>query len=262
MSSHPDSMKFHLWVPNLFGFKGGIQVYSAFFLQALQSLYPQAQYDVFLKHDVQATSDIRYLPQTRFHFTGAAALKIRTLIFSTQIISTGLQERPDLIITTHLNFTVAAYWLKRLTGIPYWTVAHGIEAWDIKNATIKTALQHADKILAVSRYTRDRLLQEQNLDPNKVFILPNTFNPNHFKRALKPIYLLEKYHLKPEQPILLTVSRLAAAERYKGYDQILRTLPQIRQVIPDVHYIIVGKGNDLPRIEQLIARLELQDCVT
>ncbi len=255
-------MKFHLWMPNLFGFKGGIQVYSAFFLQALQNLYPQAQYDVFLKHDVQATSDIPYLPQTRFHFTGAAAIKIRTLIFSTQIISTSLQERPDLIITTHLNFTVAAHWLKRLTGIPYWTVAHGIEAWDIKNATIKTALQHADKILAVSGYTRDRLLQEQNLDPNKVSILPNTFNPHRFKRAPKPIYLLKKYHLKPEQPILLTVSRLAAAERYKGYDQILKALPQIRQLIPDVHYIIVGKGNDRARIEQLIARLGLQDRVT
>ncbi|MBR8835818.1 MAG: glycosyltransferase [Stigonema ocellatum SAG 48.90 = DSM 106950] len=262
MSSHPDSLKFHLWVPNLFGFKGGIQVYSAFFLQALQNLYPQAQYDVFLKHDVQATSDIPYLPQTRFHFTGAAALKIRTLIFSTQIISTGLQQRPDLIITTHLNFTVAAYWLKRLTGIPYWTVAHGIEAWDIQNALLKKALQHADRILAVSRYTRDRLLQEQNLDPNIFSILPNTFNFNRFQPAPKPTYLLEKYHLKPKQPTILTVSRLAAVERYKGYDQILRALPQIRQVIPDVHYIIVGKGDDRARIEQLIARLGLQDCVT
>ncbi len=255
-------MQFHLWVPNLFGYKGGIQVYSAFFLQALQSLYPQGQYDIFLKHDVQATSDIPCLPKTQFHFAGASALKIRTLIFSTQIISKGIQQRPDLIITTHLNFTVAAYWLKRLTGIPYWTVAHGIEAWDIKNAAIKTALQHADRILAVSKYTHDRLLQEQNLDPNKVSILPNTFNPNRFKRAPKPTYLLEKYHLQPEQPIILTVSRLAAAERYKGYDQILRALPQIRLPIPDVHYIIVGKGDDQPRIEQLITRLGLQDCVT
>ena len=262
MPSHPDSMQFHLWVPNLFGFKGGIQVYSAFFLQALQSLYPQGQYDVFLKHDVEATSDIPCLPKTQFHFAGASALKIRTFIFSTQIISKGIQQRPDLIITTHLNFTVAAYWLKRLTGIPYWTVAHGIEAWDIKNAAIKTALQHADRILAVSGYTHDRLLQEQNLDPNKVSILPNTFNPNRFKGAPKPTYLLEKYHLKLEQPIILTVSRLAAAERYKGYDQILRALPQIRLPIPDVHYIIVGKGDDQPRIEQLITRLGLQDCVT
>ncbi|WP_017314707.1 glycosyltransferase [Mastigocladopsis repens] len=262
MLTHPNSLKFHLWFPNLFGFKGGIQVYSAFFLQALQSLYPQSQYNVFLKHDVQPTSDIPCLPETQFHFAGAWHLKIRTLIFAAQIISNGLQQRPNLIIATHLNFTVAAYWLKRLVGIPYWTVAHGIEAWNMKNPTIKTALHHADLILAVSSYTRDRLLKEQNLNPNKVALLPNTFDASRFKGAPKPFYLLERYGLKSEQPVILTVARLAKGEQYKGYDKILQALPQIREIIPNVHYILVGTGNDKSRIKQMIAQLRLQNCVT
>ncbi|MDF5717166.1 MAG: glycosyltransferase [Rhizonema sp. NSF051] len=262
MPSHFDSLQFHLWFPNLFEFKGGIQVYSAFLLQALQSLYYQGRYDVFIKHDVRAIPEITYLPETQFHFAGTCPLKIRTPIFAAKIISKCLQQRPDLIIATHLNFTVAAYKLKRMTGIPYWTVAHGIEAWDIKSAAIKIALQHADLILAVSSYTRNRLLKEQNLDPNKVSLLPNTFDPSRFKPAPKPTYLLEKYNLKPQQPIILTVSRLAVAERYKGYDQILRTLPQICSSIPNVHYIIVGKGDDQARIEQLIKQLGLQHSVT
>jgi glycosyltransferase involved in cell wall biosynthesis len=255
-------MQFHLWFPNLFGFKGGIQVYSAFLLQALQNLYPLGQYDVFLKHDIQITPGFSYLPDTRFHFSGAWFLKVRTPIFAAQIVSKGFEQRPDLIIATHLNFTVAAHRLKQLTGIPYWAVAHGIEAWNIENSAIKTALHHADRILAVSGYTRDRLLKEQNLDPKKVLLLPNTFTPSRFKPTSKPTYLLEKYQLKPEQPVILTVSRLAAAERYKGYDQILRSLPQIRSSIPNVHYIIVGKGNDQLRIENIIKQLGLQDCVT
>lgn len=256
------STHFHIWCPEIFGFKGGIQVYSAFLLQALQSLYPQTQYDVFLKHDVQGTPHIPCLPKTRFHFAGASALKIRTPIFAAQIISNGFQQRPDLIIATHLNFTVAAQWLKRLVGIPYWTVAHGIEAWDIQNTAIKTALHHADLILAVSNYTRDRLLKEQNLNPKKVALLPNTFDSSRFKGAPKPSYLLKRHGLKPEQPVILTVARLAKGDQYKGYDKILQALPQIRQSIPDIHYIIVGKGDDKPRIEQLIAQLGLQDCVT
>ena len=36
----------------------------------------------------------------------------------------------------------------------------------------------------------------------------------------------------------------------------------IRQTISDVHYLIVGKGKDRPRIENLIEKLGLQDCVT
>ncbi|MDB9457867.1 glycosyltransferase, partial [Dolichospermum circinale CS-545/17] len=93
-------------------------------------------------------------------------------------------------------------------------------------------------------------------------ILPCQFEPSRFQLAPKPAYLLEKYGLRREQPIVLTVARLAEVERYKGYDQVLQALPQIRQQIPDVHYIIVGKGNDKTRIEQLITQLGLQDCVT
>jgi glycosyltransferase involved in cell wall biosynthesis len=262
MPNHPNSILFHLWFPNIFGYKGGIQVYTDFFLRALQSLYPQSQYDVFLKHDIQTKVDIPYLPQTQFHFAGRWLLKLRTLLFAAQIISQGFQKRPDLIIATHLNFTVAAYWLKRLTGIPYWTVAHGIEAWNIQNPAIKTALHHADLILAVSSYTRDRLLAEQNLNPSKISLLPNTFDANRFKPSEKPAYLLKQHDLKPKQPVILTVARLANIERYKGYDQVLKALPKIRQTIPDIRYIIVGKGSDRSRIEQLIEQLSLQDCVT
>ncbi len=252
----------HLWLPNLFGFKGGLQVHSAFLLEALQSLYPNKDFKVFLKHDTCSSPNFSFLTNTRFHFAGSWPLSLRTPAFAAQITGHGIWKKPSLVVATHLNFTVAAYWLKRLTGIPYWTVACGIEAWNIENPALQNALSHADRILSISGYTRDRLIKEQNLDPAKVLVLPCTFDPNRFKLAPKPAYLLERYGLKPEQPVILTVSRLAEVERYKGYDQILKALPQIRQTIPNVHYVIVGKGNDRPRIEQLIAQLELQDYVT
>jgi glycosyltransferase involved in cell wall biosynthesis len=127
---------------------------------------------------------------------------------------------------------------------------------------LQTALHHADRILAVSNYTRDRLLKEQNLDPSKISILPNTFDQNRFKIGGKPAHLLERYKLKPEQPIILTVNRLCSSESYKGYDKVLEALPQIREAMPNIHYIIVGKGEDRPRIEQLIQERQLQNCVT
>jgi glycosyltransferase involved in cell wall biosynthesis len=252
----------HLWIPNLFNFKGGIQVYSAFMVEAMVNLYPNINYDIFLKHDILSGIDLFYVSKTQFHCAGVCPLWLRTPAFAAQIIGRGFWQRPNLIITTHLNFTVAAYWLKRLTGIPYWTVAHGIEAWNIQHPALQNALRDADRILAVSSYTRERLLKEQNLDPDKISLLPNTFDNHRFQIAPKPTYLLERYGLTLKQPIILTVSRLSSAERYKGYDRILEALPQIRQVIPDVHYVLVGKGNDRPRIEQLIAQLELQDYVT
>lgn len=253
--------KFHLWLPNVFGFKGGIQVYSAFLIEALQRLYPEAEYDVFLKHDRQCQKR-SYLPQTCFHTAGGAPLPIRTPLFAAQLLTRGSWHQPDLVIATHLNFTVAAYWLKRLAGVPYWAIAHGVEAWNIQKPALQTALRHADRILAVSNYTRDRLLKEQNLDPTKVLLLPNTFDPSRFKIASKPHYLLERHGLKPEQPVILTVNRLASQESYRGYDKILEALPQIRQAIPNVRYIIAGKGDDRPRLEQEIQQRQLHECVT
>ncbi len=251
-----------LWVPNLFNFKGGIQVYSAFLLEALQSVEPKINTEILLKHDTHLPVDLSGSSNARFYFSGAWPLSLRTPAFAAQILGRGLWQRPQLVITTHLNFTVAAYWLKQIAGIPYWTVAHGIEAWDIHRPDLQTALHHADRILSVSGYTRDRLLTEQNLDPNKISLLPNTFDAHRFQIAPKPTYLLERYNLTLKQPIILTVSRLSSIERYKGYDRILQALPQIRQVIPNIHYILVGKGDDRPRIEQLIAQLQLQECVT
>jgi glycosyltransferase involved in cell wall biosynthesis len=254
--------KIHLWLPDIFAFKGGIQVYSAFLLQALQNSYQEANYDVFLKHDRSCLANSSYLAKTNFHFAGKVPLFWRSPFFAAQLITHGIWQKPDLIIATHLNFTVAAYWLKRCLGIPYIAIAHGVEAWNITNPQRQKALQHAAQILAVSNYTRERLLQAQNLDPSKISLLYNTFDSDRFSIKPKPSYLLDRYHLQPNQPVILTVNRLSSQESYRGYDRILEALPQIRQHIPDVHYLIVGKGDDRERLEKSIQQQNLQECVT
>lgn len=262
MQKSPNRTTFHLWLPNVFEFKGGIQVYVAVFLEALQSLYPRSDYEFFLKHDTRSSPDLSFLSHTKLHFYGTWPLPLRTAVFATQLIRFGLWQRPSLVIATHVNFTPAAYWLKRLTGVPYWTIAYGTDAWNIEQKALQRGLHHADRILAIGTYTRDRILKEQNLDPAKISILPCTIDANRFQIARKPQYLLNRYQLAPEQPIILTVGRLDSTQQYKGYDQILHTLPEIRRQIPNVHYILVGRGGDRERIEQLIAQLNLQTCVT
>jgi glycosyltransferase involved in cell wall biosynthesis len=255
-------MKTFIWIPSLFESKGGIQTFSYLLLEALERLDPEFAYDVFLKHEVNLALNSEVFPKNRFYSMGRVPAQFRTISFAIQIISLGLWYRPRLIITTHVNLAVAAYFLKKITNIPYLVIAHGIEVWNIKSSYVKAAIHNADRIIAVSGYTRDRLLKELNLNPDQVTILPNTFDSNKFQIAPKPSHLLQKYNLTPDQPIILTVARLAEVERFKGYDQVLLALPTIRQAIPNVHYVIVGKGSDRPRIEGIIEKLNLQECVT
>jgi glycosyltransferase involved in cell wall biosynthesis len=253
--------KFHVWTPGLYGSKGGIQVFSVFFLEALRSIYPEASCEVLVKHD-DAPTLRAHADGTRAHTAGSWPMSLRTPAFAAGLLRRGLVSRPDLVITTHLNFSAAARWLKRMTGTPYWAVAHGIEAWNLQKPQLRAALREADLILSVSHYTRERLLAEQSLDPRRVVVLPDTVSPESFRPGPKPDYLLRRYGLRPDQPVILTVSRLFRSEQYKGYDKILESMPRITERLPGVRYLIAGAGDDRIRIEELIAARGLQDVVT
>ncbi len=254
----------YIWAPNIFDFRGGLQVFLMDVVKGLSLTNTNATKAIFIKHDQPKNLDpsFTYLKKLKFYFYGLYPLTIRTFVFAINLLFFGLWQRPNFIVVGHLHFTRAAYWIKKIAGIPYWVNVYGLDAWNIENPALQKALHAADRIISISGYTRDRLIKEQNLDPDKISILPCTFDDSQFQIAPKPAYLLEKYGLKPEQPIILTVSRLAGMERYKGYDQILEAMPKIRQALPNAHYMIVGKGDDRPRIEQLIAQKGLEDCVT
>ena len=258
-----DRPHFYLIFPNIFGFKGGIQVYSAFFLEALQQLYPHARYDVFLKYDKPTHVRSEFLPHTHFHCFGQFPRWVQNLYLALKLVILGIWQRPTLVVSTHVNYSIASYVLQRLAGIPYWVVAHGTEVWNLQHPLRQLALRHADRILAVSHYTCNRLLKEQKLDGDRISVLPNTFDADRFQIAPKPSYLLERYDLKPAQPIILTVSRLGkTCTRDKGIDRLLHAIARVGDRIPNLHYLIVGKGDDRPRLESLAARLSLSDRIT
>ncbi|MEH1842668.1 MAG: glycosyltransferase family 4 protein [Nostoc sp.] len=256
---------FYLIFPNIFDFKGGIQVYSTFLLKALQNVYIEANYDVFLKYDkrnLRKQQNLQFLSVTKFHYFGDVPRLLQTILFATKIIILAIIRRPTIVISTHVNYATACYILKLLTGIPYWVVAHGLEVWDIENNVIKLALVNADKIISVSNYTRQRLLQYKNIESEKIVFLPNTFDANKFKINSKPTYLLKQYNLTDKQPVILTVTRMGRMAKYKGYEQMLYALLKVRLHVPNVHFMLVGKGDDIPRIQALVSNLNLQNCVT
>lgn len=253
----------HLWLPNTFNFKGGIQVYLQDFLSVLSIGFPNQEFSVYIKLDTSVpTVGQSFSSNFSFFLNGNTPKIFRTLSFAKDIFIGAISEHPKLIICSHINFSPIALLLNRLFNIPYWILAYGVDVWDIENPLKIQAMQAADKIVSISDYTRNRLVKEQNLFLDKIPLLPVTFDASRFSITDKPEKLLFRYKLNASQPIILTVARLDISERYKGYDQILLSLPIIRQMLPDIHYIIVGKGNDQPRIQKLIDQLELHDCVT
>jgi phosphatidylinositol alpha-1,6-mannosyltransferase len=257
------SLKIHVWLPDIFQFKGGIQVYSAFLVQALEEVLPNSVRHVFLKNDAKATNDLHFNPQTRFSFAGNYKSSIlHTPIFTLQVLSAALQNKPNLIICGHINFSPLVLQISKLLKISYWIIVYGVDVWQLTDQNQISALKAAEKIISIGGYTRDRIVREQGISPDCIPLLPVTFDATQFTIQPKPQYLLERYHLDADKKVILTVTRLAGSDRYKGYDQIIQALPTIHRQIPNIHYLLVGKGEDRDRIEKLIKDNHLQDCVT
>ncbi len=252
----------HVWAPGLCRDSGGIQAYSHFFARALGEIYPSTRLRILAKHDTRLSGETTASKGIRCHTTGRLPGQFRTAAFSALGIIHASLERPRLICATHPNFTRALHHLKNVSGIPYVSAIHGIEVWNTDSPSMRRGLRGAEQLLSVSRFTRDKVATGSGIDPARISVVADTFDHERFTIGPKPVPLLERYGLQPDQQVILTVSRLSKDERYKGHDVLIDALPLVRKEIPGVHYLIVGKGDDQDRLQSRVEAEGLQGSVT
>ena len=161
----------------------------------------------------------------------------------------------DRVICGHLGQLIVA-WLARCLHprLEYYLVAHGIEVWRPYTRLEKLALRGARRILCVSDFTRREMQQRIALPESRFVVVPN---------ALDPLFdqVLADGAPGSGAPVILTVARLDARERYKGVDHLIEAMPAVRQTVPAARLHIVGSGSDLPRLKELAARLGVTGTV-
>ncbi len=167
--------------------------------------------------------------------------------WSARAAAFALQQRFDVIFCGHLNAIPLAAAIARLTSKRLWLQVHGFEAWSAPKGAVRLATERADLVTAVSRYTRRRLLDWADIEPWRVRVLPNTFNAEYAPRARRPD--LVRRHGLMGRKVILTVGRIASAERYKGHDRIIAALPNVIALCPTAIYLIVGSGDNIPRLK-------------
>jgi len=142
--------------------------------------------------------------------------------------------------------------------LQYWVTTHGIDVWQPLSFLRSLALRVASKVTATTRYTAEVLVEMQHLSRSRIALIPPALDPgftlSHTAGAVVAPSL-------PKSPILLTVARLDASEQYKGMDTVIQALPQVLTVVPDTRYVIVGDGNDRPRLESLAKAVDVAEHV-
>lgn len=253
-------MKIHVWVPEYTSEVGGIQTFSRFLVRGLRAGFPDAVISVFAKNDTTYPT-ARDSAYDKFFPFGVWPLSLRTQAFAMALFFGALRDRPEIIFVGHANFApVAAALLKFLTT-KVMAIGYGIEVWKISHGGVRRALRKVNGLLAISVCTEDRMAAALNIHKDRIDLFPCTFDSEKFYPTPKPHFLLKRYGLRQNQPVILTVARLAYEERYKGYDQILRALPEVMKAVPDVRYVLGGRGPDRPRVVALIKELKLEETV-
>jgi phosphatidyl-myo-inositol dimannoside synthase len=156
---------------------------------------------------------------------------------------------------------LVAWAIARLARLPCVIYAHGEEltTWGqgAKYRAMRFALRHADRVIANSDYTRDVLLR-MGLDPARVSLINPGVDTQRFLPGLPHADLRAGLGLRDGQPLVLSVGRM---QRRKGFDHVLAAIPTLLEQGHDVHYALIGIGEQFDELKRSAAALGISSRV-
>lgn len=158
------------------------------------------------------------------------------------------RQKIKLVICGHLNLLPLAAFVAFFCRARLALIIHGIEAWHPRNWLVRLTTRTIVSFVSVSHFSAEKFTLWSGVPMDKAFILPNSVDLNHFKPAGRDLKLAERYGLGSGK-VILTVGRLAAQERMKGFDEVIDLMPQLLHRFPTLKYLIVGDGSDRQRLE-------------
>ncbi len=156
---------------------------------------------------------------------------------------------------------ISAYAKK--VGIPYVIQPHGSFPRIVEKQTLKrlydkvwgyTALENAEKIIAVVESERDSLVSE-GFTTSKISVIYNGLNTEGFS-----LTSLSGENIDLERPLVIYVGRL---HPIKGVDFLIKAFSYLLQSIPSVRLRIVGTGDEkyVHYLQNLVGELEIEQNV-
>ena len=247
--------------------EGGIQSYVRDIFQAYQNLTnftaPDdsfSELDILLLRDGKDCKNPYQSKSIKFHYFKSQSIWLGRLRLGITLLWLLLKKQPKQVFCGHINLAPLVQILCVPLGIPYTVLTYGKEVWEPLPNKYQQALKQATKILTISRYSRDRCCESNHLDPEKFQLLPCMVDGDKFIPGLLPVDLIEGYNLQRAK-ILMTVARLWSGDPYKGVDVTIRALPMVLQSLSEVKYLIIGQGDDQPRLAKLAQDLGVGEKV-
>ena len=145
------------------------------------------------------------------------------------------RERIDLL---HLNNSLnrSHAWMigARLAGVPCVVHERGINHRFPR--IVRTLAPRVDAVICISQAVRDNLV-DRGITSHNLHVIPNGLDPARVVPARSPAAIREAIGARPDQPIIGLVGNI---KEWKGQDVLVKALPAILAVVPDVRCVFVG----------------------
>lgn len=217
-------------------------------------------FSLFSLYDSRYDLMSQYLPASNY-----IGFENRRVKFGLRSIAIATQS--DIVILNHINLSLIGIVIKLINPkCNVCLIAHGIEVWRplnyIKNIFLK---KYCDKIVCVSNFTKAQMVSRHGANPSKCVVLNNAVDPfirlpDKFE---KPEYLLNRYGLTHSNQVIFTLTRLASSEQYKGYEQVIKAISNLKKGFPGIKYVLSGQydsGEEM-RIRDLINAYQVNEAV-
>ena len=188
---------------------------------------------------------------------------VRRIISIKNLVKYFKKYEIDIILSGSANIPLLySFILSKWFKIPMVTIAHGDDFLVRYPLKIKTfILQNIQKVIVTNRIMKFFMMKIHNINPEKIKIIHLGVDINSSKVIESKSELRDKFRIKNEDFIILTVSRFYPR---KGFETVLNSLRLILDENPNVplKYFIIGGGEEQNKIENLISRLKLEKFVT
>ena len=141
-------------------------------------------------------------------------------------------------------------------------LTHGHEVWWAKVPPFSFAInfmsKNIDAITYLGDYTRGEISKAiSKNDVGKLVQIAPGIDVDHFVPT-DSSELRAQLGLA-DKAVIISVGRLV---HRKGQDKLISALPAIRAAVPNVHLVLVGVGPHQKYLENLVAKLNISNCVT
>lgn len=236
---------------------GGITSYVLSLSKALR----QRGHDILVASDGgQLASEVSDGEMTHWSVPLHTSMEFSPQIWAaTRTLARRLRAEPVDVLHAHTRVgQVVADRLSRRLAIPYVTTWHGFFRPNLGRRLWPCT---GNVTIAISEPVREHLVRDFHVPERRVRLIPHGIDPIPFETPVEPqlqAKLREQARLPSDGPVLGTVARLVPS---KGVDQLIRSLLQIRASVPDARLLIVGDGEDRPRLERIAAGCGLAQAV-